>query len=289
MLKKLVAVAAVIAVASVTKPSIAQNASNTLKAIADTGIISIGYRESSVPFSYIGPNQKPVGYSIDLCIKIVEEIRTELKLDNIEIKWVPVNPQTRIPLIANQSIQLECGSTTNTLTRQEQVDFSHITFITGTKLLVKQNSGITQLEDLEGKVLALTQGTTNERTVKAMIDQKDLSTTILSVKDHAEGFLALENDRADAYSTDHILLYGLIDEAKKPMDYRVVGRFLSYEPYALMLPRNDSAFRLVVNRALSGLFRSGQIKGVYEKWFQPMGVPMSDLLLASFILQGLPE
>lgn len=286
---KLLAVAATIAAASIAANAAAQNAQDTLKAIEDTGIISIGYRESSAPFSYISSDQKPVGYSIDLCMEIVEAVKAELELDSIEVKWVPVNPQTRIPLITDRTIQLECGSTTNTLTRQEQVDFSHITFITGTKLVVKQSSGIKQIEDLEGKTLALAQGTTNERAVKAVIEEKGLNTKVLSVKDHAEGFLALETDRADAYSTDHILLYGLIDKAKNPTDYMVVGRFLSYDPYALMVPRNDSAFRLAVNRKLSELFRTGRISGIYEKWFQPMGVPMSDLLLASFVLQGLPE
>ena len=286
---KLLAVAATIAAASIAANAAAQNAQDTLKAIEDTGIISIGYRESSAPFSYISSDQKPVGYSIDLCMEIVEAVKAELELDSIEVKWVPVNPQTRIPLITDRTIQLECGSTTNTLTRQEQVDFSHITFITGTKLVVKQSSGIKQIEDLEGKTLALAQGTTNERAVKAVIEEKGLNTKVLSVKDHAEGFLALETDRADAYSTDHILLYGLIDKAKNPTDYMVVGRFLSYDPYALMVPRNDSPFRLAVNRKLSELFRTGRISGIYEKWFQPMGVPMSDLLLASFVLQGLPE
>ena len=289
MLRKVIAAAAAIGVASIANTATAQNAPNTLEAIENNSIISIGYRESSRPFSYVDSDQKPVGYSIDLCMGIVEAIKAELKLDSIEVKWVPVNPQTRVPLIVNGTIQLECGSTTNTLTRQKQVDFSHITFITGTKLLVKRNSGVKQMEDLDGKIVAIAQGTTAERAVKAVIEDKGLNTKVLSVKDHAEGFLVVETDRADAYSTDHILLYGLIDKAQNPTDYVVVGRFLSYDPYALMVPRNDSAFRLVVNRKLSELFRTGQISGVYEKWFQPMGVQMSDLLLASFVLQGLPE
>lgn len=259
----------------------------TLKKINDTGTIVIGHRESSIPFSYLNDEQKPVGYSIDLCMKIVESVKKELGKD-IKVRFVPVNPKTRIPLIANGTINLECGSTTNNLTRQQQVDYAPTTFITGTKLLVKKASGIKEVEDLEGKSIALAQGTTNERAIKAIMKEKGINIKILPVKDHAEGFLALQTDRVDAYSTDHILLYGLISKAKNPDEYDVVGRFLSYDPYAIMLPRDDSAFRLVATRTLADLFRSGEIKKIYSKWFDPMGVPPTDLLLATFESQALP-
>lgn len=269
----------------------------TLQKIKESGTIVLGHRESSVPFAYVGPDQKPIGYSMDLCHKVVDAVKAELKLDTLNVKYVPVTPQTRIPLIANGNINLECGSTTNNLTRQQQVDFAHTTFITGTKLLVKKASGIKEVEDLKGKSIALAQGTTNERAIKETIAKLNIpNVKILNVKDHAEGFLALETDRVDAYSTDHILLFGLISKAKSPADYAVVGRFLSFDPYALMLARDDSAFRLVVNKTLSGLFRSGEIEQMYTKWFMSpipggsaLNVPMDETLKTNFVVQAFPE
>lgn len=268
-------------------PASAQELYGTLKKINDTGTIVIGHRESSIPFAYLDENQKPIGYTMDLCMKVVENIEEKLGKD-VSIRYVPVNPKTRIPLLANGTINMECGSTTNNLTRQQQVDYAPITFITGTKLLVKKASGISNVNDLEGKSIALAQGTTNERAIKAIMKERGLNIDILPVSDHAEGFLALQTDRVDAYSTDHILLHGLISKSKTPGDYAVVGKFLSYDPYAIMVPRDDSAFRLVATEALAGLFRSGEINDIYAKWFDPMGVPQTDLLKAAFEMQALP-
>ncbi|MDX1541515.1 MAG: amino acid ABC transporter substrate-binding protein [Geminicoccaceae bacterium] len=267
----------------------AQELTGTLKKIKDAGEIVIGHRESSVPFSYINDQGEPEGYSIDLCMAVVDRVKEEIGADDLRVRMVPVNPQTRIPLLANGTIDIECGSTTNNLTRQQQVDYSPITFITGTQLLVKKDSGIEEIEDLEGKAIAVAQGTTNERAVKGTIEEKGLDVDVLNVKDHAEGFLALQTDRVDAYSTDHVLLHGLVSKAKNPDDYAVVGRFLSYDPYALMVPRDDSAFRLVVNKTLSDLFRSGEIFTIYQKWFDGLGVPTTNLLEAAFAIQALPE
>mgnify|MGYP003960657801 CR=1 FL=1 len=288
MLKKLgILVAASMALGAVDAG--AADFTGALKKIKETGTIVVGHRESSVPFAYIGPDQKPIGYSIDLCMKIVDAVKKELGLDKLAVKLVPVTPQTRIPLIANRNIQLECGSTTNNLTRQKQVDYAYTTFITGTKILTKKSSGIKEVEDLAGKAIALAQGTTNERAIKnAIKDLKIANVKVLNVKDHAEGFLALQTDRVDAYSTDDILLYGLISKAKKPADYEVVGRFLSFDPYAIMVGRDDSAFRLVANRTLADLFRSGEIEKIYSKWFDPMNVPMSDTLRTNFAVNAYP-
>jgi glutamate/aspartate transport system substrate-binding protein len=266
----------------------AQDLYGTLARIDASGVINVGHRESSVPFAYINDEQQPEGYSIDLCMKVVEAVEARLGKD-IEVNFVPVNPQTRIPLIANSTIDIECGSTTNNLTRQQQVDYSHTTFITGTQLLVRADSDIAEVEDLDGKVIALAQGTTNERVIKAMIEDLGMDTRVINVSDHAEGFLALETDRVDAYSTDHILLYGLIATARNPEDYDVVGRFLSYDPYALMVGRDDSEFRLLVNETLSELFRTGEIFEIYNTWFEPLGVPPTNLLEAAFAIQALPE
>lgn len=296
MLKKTLALAVAGVMLGVFSAS-AADLYGTLKKIKDAGTIVVGHRESSVPFAYIGPDQKPIGYSMDLCAKVVEAVKAELGLANLAVKFVPVTPQTRIPLIANGNINLECGSTTNNLTRQQQVDFAYTTYITGTKLLVKKASGIKEVEDLKGKSIALAQGTTNERAIKETIAAlKIADVKILNVKDHAEGMLALETDRVDAYSTDHILLFGLIAKAKNPADYAVVGRFLSFDPYALMLPRDDSAFRLLVNKTLAGLFRSGEIEKLYDKWFvqpipgsAPVNVPLDDTLKTNFMVQAFPE
>lgn len=295
MFKKLMILGAAAAMFAATDAN-AADFYGTLAKIKETGTIVLGHRESSVPFAYIGPEGKPIGYSMDLCMEAVEAIEAELGM-KLNVKLVPVTPQTRIPLIANGNINIECGSTTNNLTRQQQVDYAYTTFITGTKILTKKGSGIKEVEDLAGKAIALAQGTTNERAIKESIEKlgiKDVK--VLSVKDHAEGLLALETDRVDAYSTDHILLFGLIAKSKNPAAYEVVGRFLSFDPYALMLPRDDSAIRLVVNRTLAGLFRSGEIKDIYNKWFmsnipgsQALMVPMGDTLETNFAVQAFPE
>jgi glutamate/aspartate transport system substrate-binding protein len=279
--------AAAIAVAATTGAA-AQDLTGRLAKIAEAGEIVLGHRESSVPFAYLDENQKPIGYSMDLCMKVVEAVEEAVSKD-LNVRYVPVNPKTRIALMANGTIDLECGSTTNNLTRQEQVEYLPITFITGTKILTRVGNGIEDVSGLEGKTIALAQGTTNERAIKAAVEEMGLNVDILPVRDHAEGMLALETDRVDAYSTDHILLFGLIAKSKTPEAFHVVGDFLSYDPYALMVPRNESDFELVGKRAMANVFRSGEINEIYEKWFGPLGVEQTDLLKAAFRLQALPE
>jgi glutamate/aspartate transport system substrate-binding protein len=274
-------------VASATT-TVAAEFTGKLKKIADSGTIVIGHRESSVPFAYLDENQKPIGYSMDLCHRIVDDVEKVVG-KSLNVRYVPVNPKTRLALIANGTIDLECGSTTNKLSRQEQVEYLPVTFITGTKILVRKNSGIKSVKDLDGKAIALAQGTTNEKAIKAAVEQMGLNVKVLPVRDHAEGFLSLETDRVDAYSTDHILLFGLISKAKNPNDYEVVGDFLSYDPYAIMVRRDDSAFELVGKRTIAGLFRSGEINTIYDKWFEPLGVGRTQLLNNAFQIQALPE
>lgn len=266
----------------------AQDLTGTLAKISEAGEIVIGHRESSVPFAYLNENQEPVGYSIDLCMKIVDEVEKTIGKD-VDIRYVPVNPKTRIALMANGTINLECGSTTNNLTRQQQVEYLPTTFVTGTKILTRKGSGIASVSDLDGKAIALAQGTTNERAIKAAVKAQGLDVKILPVRDHAEGMLSLETDRVDAYSTDHILLFGLISKSKTPGDFAVVGDFLSFDPYAIMVPRDDSAFELVGKTALANVFRSGEIAKIYAKWFDPLGVPADPLLQSAFMLGALPE
>ena len=277
-------------------PALAQELTGTLKKIKDSGTITIGNRETSVPFSYLDDKQQPIGYSMDLCAAIVEEIKKTLGLATLTVKYNPVTSQTRIPLMSNGTIDMECGSTTNNLTRQKEVAFAPVTFITGTKLVVKKSAKIKTYKDLKNKTVVVTQGTTNERVIKALSDKDNLNIKFLNAKDHAEAFLTVESGRAAAFSMDDVLLYGLVAKAKSPKDYEVVGDYLSYDPYGIMFRKNDADFAIVVTRALAGLMRSGEINKIYDKWFvqklpsgETIGMPMSPLLKAAFMLQAFPE
>lgn len=267
--------------------------SATLKRIQERGMVSIGHRETSIPFSYIGDSSEPVGYSIDICMKIVDAIKAELEMDDLSVKFVPVTGQTRIPLIANGTIDLECGSTTNNLTRQKQVEYLSTTFITGTKIASKTGSGITEIEDLDGKIVGLSSGTTNEKAIKAAIEELGLDVKVVPVKDHSQGWLALETDRIDAYGSDDVLLYGLISKSKEPTAFQVTGRYLSFDPYAIMVPRNDSTFERLGRVVMSGLMRTGEMEELYTKWFVPgptnINMPLSATLKTAFEIQALPE
>jgi len=281
---------AVIMFASVAfVPASFAQTSPTLKKIADRGAIVIGHREASVPFSYLDQNQKPIGFSVDLCLKIADAVKEELKKPDIKINYVPVTPQTRFALLANGTVDLECGSTTNTFSRQSQAAFTFTTFITGTKLLVRANSGIKSVDDLGGKTLVVLPGTTNEQALKAYIEQKRMNTRIINVREHAEALLAMETDRADAYGSDDVLLYGSRARAKNPDQYVVVGEFLTFDPYAIMIPRNDSAFATVADKAIAKMFRDGSFMQAYKKWFDPIGMPLNPLLEAATKLQALPD
>lgn len=290
---KMFAAAAVTAVGLAAPAFADAGDSPTLQRIQERGTVSIGHRETSIPFSYIGENNEPVGYSIDLCLKIVEAIEAELGGGKLEVRYVPVTGQTRIPLIANGTIDIECGSTTNNLTRQLQVEYLPTTFITGTKIASKVGSGITELEDMSGKIIGLASGTTNEKAIKAAIEAKDLDIKIVPVKDHSQGWLALETDRIDAYGSDDVLLYGLISKASDPSAYHVTGRYLSFDPYALMVQRNDSTFERLGRVTMAGLMRSGEMAEIYAKWFEPgptnINMPLSDTLRTAFEIQALPE
>lgn len=288
MFMKNTLITAIIALGLSSPIALAAEDGGTLDKIAASGEIVIGHRESSLPFSYLDANQQPIGYSIDLCMKVVDAVAAELGKE-LTVKYVPINPKTRIALMANGTIDLECGSTTNNLTRQQQVEYLPTTFVTGTKILTRKDSGITSIADLDGKAVALAQGTTNERVIKAAIEAAGIDVNVLPVRDHAEGMLSLETDRVDAYASDHILLFGLISKSKTPDDFAVVGDFLSFDPYALMVPRNDSAFELVGKKALAEVFRTGEINDIYAKWFDPLGVPADPLLKAAFLLGALPE
>jgi len=265
------------------------SAQDTLKKIRDTGVVKVGHRDASVPFSYLDDKQRPIGYGVDICMKVVDSIKAKLKVPKLKVEFVPVTSQTRIPILMGGNIDIECGSTTNSVERQKQVDFAPTYFVTGTKIIVKKSSGIKGYDDLKGKTVVFTQGTTNERAMKAYNDAKNLGIKFIPSKDHAESFLAVETGRAAAFPMDDILLYGLKAGAKKPNDYVVLGDFLSDDPYAIMMRKDDPEFKKVVDSAVSGLYKSGEINKIYKKWFQskipPKGInlnfPMSDGLKAA--------
>ena len=277
---------ALTATALFTGPAAAAELTGTLKKIKDTGVIKIGHRDASVPFSYLDDKQKPIGYGVDICLKIADKIKAELKMPNLKVEFVPVTSQTRIPILTGGNIDIECGSTTNTVERQKQVDFAPTYFVTGTKIIVKKSSGIKGYDDLKGKTVVFTQGTTNERAMKAYNDAKKLDIKFIPSKDHAESFLAVQTGRAAAFPMDDILLYGFKAGAKNPDDFVVVGEFLSDDPYAIMMRRDDPAFKKVVDDAVKGIYKSGEINKIYTKWFQskipPKGInlnfPMLDVL-----------
>lgn len=263
-------------------------AADTLKKIKDTGVIKVGHRDASVPFSYLDDQQKPIGYGVDICMKIVDRVKAELKMPNLKVEFVPVTSQTRIPILMGGNIDVECGSTTNSVERQKQVDFAPTYFVTGTKIIVKKSSGIKGYDDLKGKTVVFTQGTTNERAMKAYNDEKKLGINFLPSKDHAESFLSVQTDRAAAFPMDDILLYGLKAGAKNPDDFVVVGEFLSDDPYAIMMRRDDPAFKKVVDNAVTALYKSGEINAIYKKWFESK-IPPKGINLNFPMSEGLKE
>jgi glutamate/aspartate transport system substrate-binding protein len=258
-------------------PALAQT--DTLKKIKDSGTITIGHRESSVPFSYYDDKQQVVGYAMDLCLKIVDAVKAELKTPDLKVALNPVTSATRIPLIANGTIDLECGSTTNNLERQKQVGFTITHFVTASRILSKKADGINSLADLKGKQVVSTSGTTSLKLLNEKNTAENLGITVLPAKDHAEAFLMVETGRAAAFVMDDILLASLAANSKAPADYVITGDPLSVEPYGIMLPLNDAAYKKVVDDAMKKIFTSGEIKGIYDKWFMkpipPKGIVLN--------------
>ena len=246
----------------------AASLSGTLQKIKDSGTIVVGYRDSSIPFSYIAddPNQ-PMGYAHDLEMKVVEAVKQKLNMPDLNIRYNLITSQTRIPLVQNGTIDFECGSTTNNEERQKQVAFSNGFFEIGTRLLTGTDSGINDFEDLADKTLVTTAGTTSERYIRQYIDDNQMDTDLISAKDHGEGFLMLENGRADAFMMDDVLLAGEQAKAKNPDDWVIVGTPQSFEIYGCMMRKDDPEFKAVVDEALANVFSSGEINAIYDKWF----------------------
>ena len=258
---------------------------DTLKRIRDTNTILIGVRETSVPFSFLDAQKQPQGYSVDLCVRVADAVKAELKLSRLDVKFVPVTSANRIPALLEGKIDLECGSTTNTRDRQQQVAFAYTTFVAGIKMLAKKASNVNSIEDLRGKSIVVTKGTTSEKMMKAMNDERLLKMNIIETSDHGDSFKAVDEGKAVAFPMDDVLLYGLISKSKKPDDFAVVGKYLSVEPYAIMLRKDEPAFERVVNRALIDLFQSGEIRRLYAKWFntKDLVVPLNSYLKEAFV------
>ena len=249
-------------------PAAAQELTGTLKSIKETGAITLGFRDSSIPFSYLDDNQKPIGYAMDICYKIVDAVKKELKLDKLEVKLNPVTSSTRIPLLANGTIDLECGSTTNNVERQKQIAYTNTHFLTASRYVSKKSSKINSIEDLKGKSVVSTAGTTNIKQLTEASAARNLNINIIPAKDHAEAFLMVETDRAVAFVMDDILLASLVAGSKAPDDY-VVSKdaFSKPEPYGIMLRKDDPAFKKVVDAATAALYTGGEAQKIYDKWF----------------------
>ncbi|WPN59193.1 glutamate/aspartate ABC transporter substrate-binding protein [Pseudomonas sp. P9_31] len=263
---------AAIAAALISTPVFAAELTGTLKKIKESGTITLGHRDASIPFSYIADaSGKPVGYAHDIQLKIVEAIKKDLDMPNLQVKYNLVTSQTRIPLVQNGTVDVECGSTTNNVERQQQVDFSIGIFEIGTKLLAKKDSPYKDFTDLKGKNVVTTAGTTSERILKSMNADKQMGMNVISAKDHGESFQMLETGRAVAFMMDDALLAGEMAKAKKPDDWTVTGTPQSFEIYGCMVRKGDAPFKKAVDDAIIATYKSGEINKIYEKWFmQPI-------------------
>ncbi|MEN2471908.1 MULTISPECIES: glutamate/aspartate ABC transporter substrate-binding protein [Burkholderia] len=256
----------------------------TLKKIKDTGVIALGHRESSIPFSYYDQNQQVVGYSREFQMKVVDAVKKKLNLPNLQVKNIPVTSQNRIPLVQNGTVDIECGSTTNNAERQQQAAFSDTIFVIGTRLMTKKDSGVKDFADLKGKTVVTTAGTTSERLLRKMNNEKQLGMNIISAKDHGDSFNTLESGRAVAFMMDDALLAGERAKAKQPGEWVIVGTPQSEEAYGCMMRKGDTDFKKVVDDAISQVEKSGDAAKIYAKWFEnpipPKGLnlnfPLSD-------------
>ncbi len=281
MLPRFKATAAALALALAAVPAFAQQ--GTLEKIKASGAITIAHRDASIPFSYYDNNQKPIGYSMDLCMKVVEAVKKKLNMPNLQVKYQLVTSANRIPLIANGTADIECGSTTNNLERQQQVAFGYTYFVTGNRWITKKSSHINSLKDLKGKTIVSTAGTSNIKEITEVNNKDNMGMNIISANGHPEAFQMVETGRAVAFVMDDILLYSLQASSRNPKDFVISKDQLSLQPYGPMLRKDDAEFKKVVNDTLAEVYKSGEINKIYDKWFlkpvPPKGinlnVPMS--------------
>ena len=278
---------ALLATVFLASPVLGQDLDGTLKKIKTSGTFVLGYLQSAPPFSFPGPDKRPVGYSIDLCTHVASAVQKQLGV-NLKLNWVRVTPENRIDMVAQGKVDIECSTTTASLSRQERVDFSLMTFVDGGSLLTKSDAGLRTVADLASKRIAVIPGTTTEKALTEFLKQEFTLVEMVRVKDHVEGLAALDKGLAEAFASDRGILIGLAVTSKDPARFALMNILFSYEPYGFMVRRNDGAFRLAVNRALAGLYRSGTIGPIYERWFGAFGKP-SEAIQAMYLLNGLPE
>jgi ABC-type amino acid transport substrate-binding protein len=277
-----------LAVLAQTASAAEQDNGVTLGKIKKSGIFNVGYREAAPPFSFPGPDRRPVGYSVDLCMHVATAIQKQLALPSLKLNWLPVTAENRVDMVAQGKIDLECGTTTASLSRQERVDFSLMTFVDGGSLLTKSDVNLRGTGDLAGKRIAIIPGTTTETAFTSFLKEEFVTVETVRVKDHLEGVAAIEKGLADGFASDRGLLIGIAVTSKDPTRFSLANLLFSYEPYGFMLRRNDAAFRLSVNRALAELYRSRAIAPIYERWFGAFGKP-TQAIQAMYLLNGLPE
>ena len=266
--------------------SVSSAQADTLEKVKSSGTFTIGHRDASIPFSFFDDKQKPIGYSIDLCLKVVDAVKKNLGLAQLNVQYQLVTSANRIPLLANGTVDIECGSTTNNADRQKQVAYAPTTFVTANRIVYKKTSGIKKFADLKGKTLVSTAGTTNIKQVTELNAAQNLGISIVSANGHSESFLMVDTGRAAAFAMDDILLAGLVASAKTPADFEISSEALSVEPYGIMLRKDDPKFKAVVDAAIKDLMASGAINAIYEQWFMkpipPKGInlniPMSPSL-----------
>jgi glutamate/aspartate transport system substrate-binding protein len=265
--------------AALVAPAAAQDLTGTLKKVKETGAFTVGFRESSIPFSYLDDKQQPIGYAMDLCMRVVDAVKADLKMPNLKVNLQPVTSSNRIPLLQNGTIDMECGSTTNSVQRQQQVAFGPTYFVINVTAAVKKSSNINAIAELNGKTVSTTSGTTSVPLIKSYEKTKNVTVKEIYGKDHGESFLLLADDRAAAFIMDDILLAGQIANSKSPGEYKILPESLRQEPYSMMLRKDDPQFKALVDKTVGGIMKSGEIEKIYAKWFMnpvpPKGINMN--------------
>lgn len=272
-----------------SSPVLAQKLTGTLKGIADSGVFRIGYRTGTPPFSFVDQNGGPAGYSVELCNRIAAAIREQLKLTQLDIKYYAVDMDTRFTAVEKGEVDIACAATTITLSRQERVDFTLMTFLTGGSILSRRARPVATTGDLSGKSVAVIKGTTTAVALGAYLSESLIDARVITIDSLDIAMDMLSKGEVDAVADDQIVLIGQLMQARDPQTFTMAQDMYSYEPYGLVVRRNDADFRLAANRALAQLYRSGQYKALYNKWFGRSGVRPSPILAAMFQLQALPE
>jgi len=266
----------------------AQALEGTLKKIRDTKTVTIAYRTDALPFSFVDGKSVPTGYTIDICKRVVASLEQQLKIQGLQVNWTPATSQNRFDLVMKKQADMECGATTATLSRMEMVDFSSFVFVDGTGVLVRNDAGVKSFPDLAGKRVAAIAGTTNEKALAEALRKRLVNATVVTVQTRDEGLAALEAGKVQGFASDKVLIVGLSGKVKDPTQYTMLTEDLSFEPYAIVLPRGDAQFRLAVNRGLAQLYRSPAIGELWNRWFGPLGKP-GVLVEAMFFLGAIPE